>query len=73
MTGVMTSAPATSPSHHVVHMEPNLAGGAYPAAVKLLTPIVADTDAHTRLIRVNRVMPPGVSNVRGPSDQRLIK
>src|SRR5687768_2014458 len=72
--GVRTTAPATLPSHHVNHIAPKFSRSAYPANHKLPTPTVA-------LMRVpgprpssaNFATPPGVSNVVGPPDHRVIR
>src|SRR5438445_10108753 len=40
-SGVITSAPATSPSHHVSQIDPYAAHAAYPARASVVTPTVA--------------------------------
>src|SRR2546426_543302 len=42
-TGVTTSAPTTSPSHHVSQIAANRSQSAYPAVARLVTPTVALT------------------------------
>jgi hypothetical protein len=44
-------APAQSPSHQVNHTEVKLLTSAWPARVRLLTPIVALANVEPRLIR----------------------
>jgi hypothetical protein len=70
----MTSAPARSPIHHVVHIDLTSDQSAYPAKLKLPTPTVAlMTVLGTKQITANLATPAGVSNVLRPSDHRLIK
>src|ERR1700694_886478 len=74
ITGVTTSAPAKSPSHQVIHIGARLGVSAYPARLRLPTPIVALVIVlGPRLIKVNLATFIGVSNVFRPSDHRLIR
>src|ERR1700674_1200626 len=73
ITGVTTSAPAKSPSHHVIHIGARSEVSAYPARLRPPTPIVALVIVlGPRLIKVNLAMLIGMSNVFRPSDHRLI-
>ena len=70
---MITSAPARSPNHHVIQVDARWSP-AYPAKPKLPTPMVAlKGAAAARLINAKRAIPPGVSKVLRPPDQRLIK
>jgi hypothetical protein len=74
LAGVMTSAPARLPIHHVVHIERNSDQSAYPAKLRLPTPKVALVMVlGIKQISANLATPAGVSNVLRPSDQRLMK
>ena len=74
IAGVMTSAPARSPIHHVVHIDRNSDQSAYPAKLKLPTPKVALMMVlGMKQISTNLARPAGVSNVLRPSDHRLMK
>jgi hypothetical protein len=74
MTGVITSAPAKSPSHHVIHIDARLDDSAYPARLRLPTPMVALVIVlGPKLIKVNLATPIGVSKVFRPLDHRLIR
>src|SRR5712691_3927090 len=73
ITGVTTSAPAKSPSHHVIHIGAKFDKSAYPARLRPPTPIVALVIVlGPKPIKVNLATPIGVSNVFRPSDHRLI-
>src|SRR5205085_3524257 len=69
MTGVMTSAPARSPSHQVSQMEPKFDHSAKPARARLSTPTVALISVGIKLRIANRATPAGLANVPRPSDQ----
>src|SRR5919201_1483164 len=74
MTGVITSAPAKSPSHHVIHIDAKLDDSAYPVRPRLPTPMVALVIVlGPKLIKVNLATPIGVLKVFLPSDHRLIR
>ena len=74
ITGVTTSAPATSPSHQVTQIGLKLAQAAKPARHNVTTPTVAlMTVAGPALIRTNFATRPGLANVSLPPDQRLIR
>src|SRR5262245_47143642 len=72
-TGATTTAPVRSPSHHVGQIELKLLNSAWPASVRLLTPIVALTTVAARLISANLATPIGVSKTCSPSAQCLTR
>src|SRR5260370_5443479 len=73
IAGVTTSAPARSPSHQVIHTGAKFDRSAYPARLRLPTPIVALVIVlGPKPIKVNLSTSIGVSNVLRPSDHRLI-
>src|SRR5262245_17798658 len=69
MTGVITSAPARSPSHQVSQIEPKCGDSAKPASERLPTPIVGLSMVKTKLRNENRATPAGVANVFRPPAQ----
>src|SRR6266511_3766809 len=71
MTGVITSAPARSPSHQVSQIEPKFGRSAQPASVRLPTPIVALNAVGKKLMNEKRATPAGFVKVSRPPDQRL--
>ena len=73
ITGVISSAPARSPSHQVSQTEPTLAGSARPPAARLVTPMVAHSAVGMNDSSAKRATPAGVSKVAWPPDQRLIR
>src|SRR5262245_6217898 len=74
MAGVMTSAPATSPSHHMNHVAPTFATAEYPAKLKLLMPTVAPIIVPgPRPSNTNFASPVGVSKVLRPPVQMLAR
>src|SRR5262249_31162691 len=70
-TGVMTSAPARSPSHHVSQIAPKFDHWAKPANAKLTTPMVGLNVVARRLMSVNGTTWSGLTKVSRPPDQRL--
>ena len=74
ITGVTTSAPATSPSHQVTQIGPKFAQAAKPATLSVTTPMVAlMTVAGPTRPRANFATRDGVAKVSLPPDQRSIK
>src|SRR5262245_14746546 len=69
--GVMTSAPARSPSHHVSQIGPKFDHSAKPADARLATPMVGLIVAARRLMSAKRTTLPGLAKVSQPLDQRL--
>src|SRR5262245_46966251 len=69
--GVMTSAPARSPSHHVSQIGPKFDHSARPADATLATPMVGLKVVATTLMSAKRTTPTGVAKVSQPPDQRL--
>src|SRR5207248_10471475 len=74
ITGAMTSAPVTSPSHHVTQAFAKLARSMYPAVARLVSPmLVLIGVAIMKQIRANFATEFGVKNVLHPLDHRLIR
>lgn len=70
----MTSAPVTSPSHHVTQAFAKFVRSMYPAVARLVSPMLALIGvAITKQIRVNFATEFGLENVPHPLDHRLIR
>jgi hypothetical protein len=73
-TGVMMRAPVASPSHHVSHRVLRSLQAAYPARVRLLTPIVALTVVlSTATMTVNLSTPSASQKALRPPAKRLTR